>query len=89
MSDASSKSSGGIGFFGLLAIVFITLKLCGIITWSWWWVTAPIWGPLALFIVFLAAAGIAIFAWEGIKEIRNRRVKVTKTTKSVTGRVIK
>lgn len=36
---------GGIGFCGLLGIVFITLKLCGVINWSWWWVLAPIWIP--------------------------------------------
>jgi len=39
----SSSSSNGIGFFGLLTIVFVTLKLMGIIEWSWVWVLAPIW----------------------------------------------
>lgn len=34
-------------------IVFATLKLTGVIGWSWWWVTLPIWGVVA-FIVFLA-----------------------------------
>jgi len=54
MSSNSSSSSGGIGFFGLLAIVFITLKLCGVINWSWWWVLAPIWGSLCITIpIFL------------------------------------
>lgn len=56
MSDTKtvSSSSGGIGFFGLLAIVFITLKLTGFINWSWWWVLAPLWGPLAfVFILFV------------------------------------
>lgn len=47
----SSTQSGGISFFGLLAIVFITLKLTGYITWSWWWVLAPLWGPAAVFLV--------------------------------------
>lgn len=37
----------GIGFFGLLALIFITLKLLGYIGWSWWWVTVPLWGPAA------------------------------------------
>lgn len=40
---ASSSSSGGIGFAGLLTIVFIVLKLIGKIDWSWWWVLSPIW----------------------------------------------
>lgn len=39
----SSSSSGGIGFVGLLTIVFITLKLTNYIDWSWWWVLSPIW----------------------------------------------
>lgn len=44
----------GINFFGLLAIVFITLKLTGYINWSWWWVLAPLWLPLPVFLAILA-----------------------------------
>ena len=54
MSEPSSSSSGGIGFCGLLAIVFITLKLCSVIDWSWWWVLAPLWIPAAILIPALA-----------------------------------
>lgn len=54
MATSSSSSSGGIGFTGLLAIVFITLKLIGYITWSWWWVLAPIWIAASIFIVVMA-----------------------------------
>lgn len=45
MSNKSNSSSvgNGIGFTGLLTIVFITLKLLGKITWSWLWVLSPIW----------------------------------------------
>lgn len=46
MSNESTTSSG-IGFFGLLTIVFIVLKLTNYINWSWWWVLAPLWGPFA------------------------------------------
>ena len=53
MSSSSSPNSGGIGFFGLLTIVFITLKLTDHIDWSWWWVLAPIWMPIALIIVII------------------------------------
>ncbi len=42
------NNNNGIGFLGLLAIVFITLKLTGYITWSWWWVTSPLWIPFAI-----------------------------------------
>lgn len=38
---------------GLLFIVFLVLKLCGVIAWSWWWVTAPIWIPFLLLFIFL------------------------------------
>lgn len=52
----NNTSSGGVGFFGLLAIVFITLKLTGFINWSWWWILAPLWGPAVLALAFLAIA---------------------------------
>jgi hypothetical protein len=55
------NTSGGIGFWGLLALVFITLKLTGFIPWSWWWVLAPLWGPLALFIGIFGVALIVAF----------------------------
>ncbi len=43
MSKESSSSSGGIGFVGLLTILFIALKLTDVIAWSWLWVLAPVW----------------------------------------------
>ena len=42
MSHNSSSSSGGIGFVGLLTIVFIVLKLTNVIAWSWLWVLSPV-----------------------------------------------
>lgn len=48
----SSTASGGIGFCGLLAIVFIALKLLGFIQWSWLWVLSPLWIPfVAIFAI--------------------------------------
>lgn len=58
----SSSSSAGISFFGLLTIVFITLKLTGYIAWSWWWVLSPIWISwlvVLLFIVIYVSVAIA------------------------------
>jgi len=43
MSSSSSSSSGGIGFSGLLTVLFVGLKLTGHITWPWIWVLSPIW----------------------------------------------
>ena len=48
-----NKSSNGIDIFSVLFIVFLILKLTGNITWSWWWVTAPLWGPLSVIGVFI------------------------------------
>lgn len=50
---SSKTESGGIGFLGLLQIVFIVLKLCGVIAWSWWWVLGPTWIPLSLVALFV------------------------------------
>lgn len=50
-----NAKSGGISVIGLLGVVFVTLKLTGYINWSWWWVTLPFWGWIALAtIVFVA-----------------------------------
>ena len=49
--ENNNKTSGGIGFFGLLTLLFIGLKLGGVITWSWLWVLAPLWIPVALVII--------------------------------------
>jgi len=49
--QTSSSSSSGIGFFGLLQLVFIVLKLCGIIHWSWIWILMPTLLPITLILV--------------------------------------
>lgn len=58
MANSSVNVSSGIGLPGMLFIVFLVLKLCEVITWSWWWVTAPLWIPLAV----VAAIFITVFA---------------------------
>ena len=60
MSDSKS-SSGGIGFVGLLTIVFITLKLCGVINWSWWWVLSPVWITIVAIVLFIALAAAVFY----------------------------
>ena len=49
----TGNASGGIGFTGLLTILFIGLKLTGYITWSWLWVLSPLWIGLGLVVVIL------------------------------------
>ena len=58
MSESSS-SSGGIGFCGLLTVLFIGLKLTHYISWSWWWVLAPMWIPVVVFLIIVSAIAIA------------------------------
>lgn len=47
-----------MGICSVLGLIFVTLKLTGVIAWSWLWVLLPFWGPvvLAVILVFLAAA---------------------------------
>jgi hypothetical protein len=62
MSDNSKTCGGGIGFCGALTILFIALKLLGVITWSWWWVLSPLWIPVALaIVVILIVVAVIIF----------------------------
>lgn len=52
MSDKSSSSAiNGLGLF-LFFITLLVLKLTNVIDWSWWWITAPLWGHTALFLIF-------------------------------------
>lgn len=39
---------GGLSFLNILFLVFLILKLTKVINWSWWWITAPLWGQAAL-----------------------------------------
>ena len=50
-----SKSTGS---FELLFLIFLILKLTKVITWSWWWITSPLWGPIVLF----SSASIVVLA---------------------------
>ena len=71
----ASASNGGIGFGGALTLLFVALKLLRQIDWSWWWVLAPVWAPLAL----VGAVGVfclfvALLQWAfGLGEWRTRR----------------
>ena len=64
---------GGLGAF-LLFLLFLGLKLGGVIDWSWWWVTAPIWIPwgitLAVAIIIFIIYLIVLF----IRSIRDKKI---------------
>lgn len=59
----------------LLGVLFVGLKLGGVIDWSWWWVTLPFWGGLAVATAILAVGVVALAADETVKVKRARRVK--------------
>lgn len=73
MSNAkSSVTVCGTSFLNLLFLVFLVLKLTKVINWSWWWVTAPIWGPIALVVAILIVVGIVALIAAGCQP-RNKR----------------
>jgi len=49
----NSYSGGGIGFIGALTILFIALKLCNVIDWSWWFVLSPIWISIGIAVLII------------------------------------
>lgn len=51
MSNNNPNSSRGVGPLSIMFLIFMTLKLMGYITWSWWWVTLPLWGGISLIIL--------------------------------------
>ena len=63
----NNTTKSGIGFTGLLTIVFIVLKLCGVIGWSWWWVLSPLWIGVGLvfsiWVVFVLAGILIVLFW--------------------------
>lgn len=60
MNENKTTVSGGVGFAGLLTIVFIVLKLIGVISWSWLWVLAPLWIEAIIVAIILVIAIIVV-----------------------------
>ena len=59
----SNNTNNGLGLGTILFLIFLVLKLTHNIDWSWWWVTAPLWMPVAaiLVVAILALIGVTIF----------------------------
>lgn len=72
-SSSTSSAGGGTSILGLLGIAFIVLKLTRVIRWSWWWVTAPFWGGLALAAAIGVIVLIVIGAVKATRAARGRR----------------
>jgi hypothetical protein len=50
----------GMSFCGVLFLIFFVLKLTKVITWSWWWVTAPLWMPTAIVLALIVLAWLIV-----------------------------
>ena len=76
MASQKVEVTGGIGFFQLLTVVFIVLKLTGYISWSWTWVLSPLWIPLSFALaafVVLCVVAILVGGLGDNKTIKLRR----------------
>jgi len=69
MSKNIQSNSGGVGFVGLLTILFIGLKLTGHIDWSWWWVLSPIWIMLSVILGIVVVVILGVLIYKGIKAL--------------------
>jgi hypothetical protein len=54
----NNRGEGGVGLFGLMFLVLFAFKLGGIIDWSWWLVTAPLWGGCTMILVLVTIAAV-------------------------------
>lgn len=58
--NLNSKNTSGVGFLGLLTLLFIGLKLTGHIAWSWIWVLAPLWIPISIALLILSVVVLLV-----------------------------
>lgn len=56
MEPAVRNGAKGMGFWAVLLVIFIVLKLTEQVTWAWYWVLLPIWFPMAFYVVVMAIA---------------------------------
>lgn len=73
MSDKNTNAtSGGVSLGTVLFLIFLVLKLCNVIDWSWWWVTAPLWGSLILYGLIIGITFLCLW----IQDLNNgKRIK--------------
>jgi hypothetical protein len=53
-----NSQTGGVSLLGAMFLIFLILKLCKVIDWSWWLVTYPLWGPFALIVLVFMIGGL-------------------------------
>ena len=82
--STTNNNTTGIGFAGLLTIVFIVLKLTHVISWSWVWVLAPVWISVGLVILVTCIMGAVIV---GIKLSDEKKRKKRMELLAARGRI--
>lgn len=72
-SEGAVKVIGGMGLCDGLFLLFLGLKIGGVIDWSWWWVTAPLWGQVAIALVGAVILIVVFIVMIVIKAISKSR----------------
>jgi len=67
------SSNGGVGVAGILGVVFVTLKLTGVVDWSWWIVTLPFWGGFAVVVLVVVSGVTALYIADEYKRKKGIR----------------
>ena len=71
-NTGTSVTMGGTSFCNLLFLTFLVLKLTNVINWSWWWITAPLWAPIAIIFVVVIVGLIIAIILAGITPRKDR-----------------
>lgn len=69
MSETKVQYTYSFPLCSVLFVLFLALKLTGHIDWSWWWVTAPLWGPWAAVALFMAGASLCVLGCLGLAHL--------------------
>ena len=80
MSRDTGNASGGLGLGTVLFLIFLVLKLCNVIDWSWWWVTSPLWISFILYVLIIVGVFIYYYLDEPsteryLKKLRKKNGK--------------
>lgn len=75
-----NSTSGGLGLASVLTIVFVVLKLVGVIDWSWIWVLSPFWIDLILTVLIIGGI-LAYYAYDDMRWEREYGTRKTKKDK--------
>jgi len=70
------SESGGIGFASAMFLLFLGLKLGGVIDWKWLWVFAPLWITLSIIIIIMVGVWLYLIIVEYLTNRYNRRRKI-------------